>query len=350
MAEIWGQSLTRKEMLRHVGSLDQLFGIRPVLLGGGKETMLRCLEVHNGGGLQLTIAESCAMDLLQLSWRGMPLGFTSKAGIHAPWLSDYVGMSYRRSLGAGFLYTAGLSNVGGACEEETEYHYAHGALKTTPAEHVSARMEWQGDDCTLIAEGEVRESAFFGRNLLLHRTISTRVGSRSVTIRDRLENQDFSPVEIMLLYHMNLGYPLLDDGAELLLDPVHTEALSEHTREDPDWRRMIPPIDGNEEYLYAHQVQPGPDGFVHAAVFNPRLGFGLELRYRSELLRYLIEWKCMRSGDYALGVLPSTCKPIGRTAAAEAGQLTTLQPLEPVELELGIRILESRSELSAPWE
>ena len=53
----------------------------------------------------------------------------------------------------------------------------------------------------------------------------------------------------------------------------------------------------------------------------------------------------MKSGDYALGILPSTCKPIGRPAAAEQGQLKTLQPFEKLEVELHIRIVESAEEL-----
>ena len=122
MPKLFGKELTRMELLRRVGDLNQVFGIRPVVSGGGKTQGMRCLELDNGGGLRLTVAESKAMDLLQLSWKGINLGFETKAGLHAPWLSDEVGMSYRRNLGAGFLYTAGLYNVGGFCEEENEYH------------------------------------------------------------------------------------------------------------------------------------------------------------------------------------------------------------------------------------
>lgn len=346
MPKLWGQELTRADLLRRVGSLDQVFGIRPVEIGGGKASMLRCLEMDNGAGLRLCIAESKAMDLLQVSWKGMNLGFETKAGIHAPWLSDEVGMSYRRNLGAGFLYTAGLYNVGGFNEEANEYHYAHGALKNTPAETVSCHVQWNGDECTLSVEGQVRESAFFGRNLLLHRSISTRVGSDSFRIRDTIENQDFAPAQLMLLYHMNLGFPLLDEGTELLLNAETTEAMSQHTLTDPDWRIMPAPIDNNEEYLYVHTVEADAHGCARAAVFNDRLGLGLEVKYRPEILPYLVEWKCMKSGDYALGVLPSNCRPIGRPAALEKGDVTVLQPFEKLEVELEIRILESRQELN----
>jgi hypothetical protein len=348
MAELWGKTLTRAELLRRTGSGGQLFGIRPFAFTAGPESLLRGFEINTGGGLVLTVDESKALDLFQLSWRGVNLGFVSKAGLHAPWLCDENGMSYRRCLGAGFLYTAGLSNVGMFCEDGEDYHYAHGAVKNVPAEHVCSRESWQGDECTLSLEGDVREAAFFGRNLLLHRVISANVGARSFRIRDTIENQDFSPAQLMLLYHMNLGYPLLDEGTELLARTRSTEPMSEHTRTDRDWRVMNAPSDGNEEYLYAHTPCADESGIMSAAVFNDRLGFGLEIRYPVRYLRYLIEWKCMKSGDYALGLLPSTCKPVGRLRAAREDQFTTLAPLEKIELELEIRILESRRELEQP--
>lgn len=345
MPKLFGKELTRQELMRRVGNLDQVFGIRPVNYSGGKADGMRCLEVDNGAGLRLTVSESKAMDLLQLNWKGMNLGFETKAGIHAPWLSDEVGMSYRRNLGAGFLYTAGLYNVGGFCEEANEYHYAHGALKNTPAENVASHVEWEGDECTLTVSGQVRESAFFGRNLLLERSISTQVGSNTFTINDTIENQDFAPAQIMLLYHMNLGFPLLDEGTRMYMRVKSTEVMTEHTKTDPHWSLMPAPIDNNEEYLYVHEPEVDSEGFTKAAAFNDRLGFGLEIRYRPEVLPYMVEWKCMKSGDYALGILPSTCKPIGRPAAMEQGQLVTVQPFEKLHIQLQFRILESRDEL-----
>ena len=346
MAKLFGKELTRQDLMRRVGDLNQVFGIRSLVSGGGKSQGMRCLEMENGGGLRLTVAESKAMDLLQLNWKSMNLGFETKAGIHAPWLSDEVGMSYRRNLGAGFLYTAGLSNVGGFCEEENEYHYAHGAMKNTPAQMVATHMDWEGDECFLSVEGQTQESAFFGRNLQLRRKITTQVGSNCFTIHDTIENQDFAPAQIMLLYHMNLGFPLLDEGSRVVMKSVSCEAMSDHTLTDPDWRVMPAPIDNNPEYLYVHKLQPDADGLVRAAAFNDRLGLGLEIAYDPQVLPYMVQWKCMKSGDYALGLLPSTCKPIGRLAAAQQDQLVTIEPFEKLEITLQIRILEDPEALN----
>jgi hypothetical protein len=60
----------------------------------------------------------------------------------------------------------------------------------------------------------------------------------------------------------------------------------------------------------------------------------------------MVQWKCMKSGDYALGLLPSTCKPIGRLAAAQQDQLVTIEPFEKMEITLQIRILEDPEALN----
>ena len=128
----------------------------------------------------------------------------------------------------------------------------------------------------------------------------------------------------------------------MIMKAKTTEAMSAHTLNDPDWRIMPAPMDNNPEYLYVHEPEVDEDGLARAAAFNDRLGLGLEITFDPKVLPYLVEWKCMKSGDYALGILPSTCKPIGRPAAAEQGELVTLQPFEKLELTLKIRILEQK--------
>jgi len=42
-----------------------------------------------------------------------------------------------------------------------------------------------------------------------------------------------------------------------------------------------------------------------------------------------------------LGILPSTCKPIGRLN----GELTELKPFEKLEIELQLRVLTSKDQI-----
>ena len=62
----------------------------------------------------------------------------------------------------------------------------------------------------------MREGELFGENLVLRRSIETVYGFKTVAIIDEIENQGFRDEPLMLLYHINIGYPLLDAGTELL--------------------------------------------------------------------------------------------------------------------------------------
>ena len=347
MPMIFAKRLSREQYLRRVGDAGQAFGIRAVEYAAGKGRLIRAYQVDTGGGLSYEVAESKGLDVPYFRYRGVPFGFETKASVSSLWIADEQGMAYRGSLGAGFLYTAGLANVGGACEEDGFYHYAHGALKNTPAQNVCWESAWEGDECALRIAGEVRDAQFFGRNLVLRREILSRAGEKRLWIDDCIENQGFAPEQMMLLYHLNLGFPLLDEETCLYAPVLESEALSEHTaRNDPDYARMAAPVDNNEEYLHALRLKADAEGRTLCAVYNPRLNLGLYVCYDVEPLRYLIEWKCIRSGDYALGVLPSSCKPLGRRAEREAGQARYLAPFEKVRLRLEIGVIDSAAELA----
>lgn len=343
---LYNQYLTKREYLARVGEIGQSFGIRCMEYAAGKAAFTRAYDVDTAGGLRFSVNESKGLDLFSFTYRGISFPFITKAALTSPWLADEQGMAYRGCLGAGFLYTAGLSNVGGPCEDGGFYHYAHGNLKNIPAENVCWETRWQGDECLLRICGDVRDAAFFGRNLLLHRQITANVGEKRLFLEDEIENQGFAPEQVMLLYHMNLGWPVLDEGTQLIAPVESAEPLSAHTSaHDANYAHMIAPLDENEEYLYALRLKRDSAGMTACCAYNSRLRLGLYVRYNADPLRYLIEWKCMCSGDYALGMLPSTCKPVGRIADRSSGESRVLAPFETLKLRLEIGVIDGDAEL-----
>src|SRR6185437_7648247 len=89
----------------------------------------------------------------------------------------------------------------------------HGRVGGLPARLVGHGETWDGDTCTLWAEGEVRQSAVFFEDLVLRRRIEARVGESHFTIRDTVENAGHSVTSHMLLYHCNVGFPVVDEGS-----------------------------------------------------------------------------------------------------------------------------------------
>jgi len=155
----------------------------------------------------------------------------------------------------------------------------------------------------------------------------------------------------MLLYHFNFGFPLLDEGAELLA-PIRAIV---HTRHEPraqatGYRIQGPPRADFREQVYEHDVAPGADGMACAALINPRLGtdgLGVRLDYDRHALPCLIEWQCLQSGLYVLGIEPSTNHVLGRGFAEQRGELIELQHGEARRYRTRLSVLDGGEAIAA---
>jgi hypothetical protein len=87
-----------------------------------------------------------------------------------------------------------------------------------------------------------------------------------------------------------------------------------------EWNRLCAPIDNETENLFFHTLKPDADKTVTVRLENPKIGIGVYIKYETEFLPYLVEWKCMRSGEYALGIEPSNNFIGGMRAEREAGR------------------------------
>ncbi len=344
--KLFGDNLGRKALLKKTGSTDQAFGIRRLEYRGGDANLITAYEVATGSGLEFSVNENKCLDIYSMKHKGVNLGFLSKAGLHSSYNADHRSDFFRYSQGCGMLYTCGLTNVGGGYENVADAQYPHGMIRNKAAEDVCARVELCGEGYEMVVSGRMREAAFFGRNLSMTRSIRTSAGSNSVLLRDVIENLDFKPDELMLLYHLNLGYPLLDAGNEFLLPMRSIEALGDFAQSQiEEYAKVTEPVDNEDECVYVMTPKCDAQGKSAACMVNGRLGLAVYVKYDVAALPYFVEWKSMRSGDYAFGMLPSSCKPIGRLNARKDGCLKVLEPFEPWTVELEIGILDTPEEI-----
>ena len=99
---------------------------------------------------------------------------------------------------------------------KTVRHGLHGRIAFTPARLVGYGARWEGDRAWLWAEGEIRQAAMFGEFLVLHRKIEAEVGGRSLRIDDTVTNHGFRATPHAMLYHVNVGWPVVDAGTRLV--------------------------------------------------------------------------------------------------------------------------------------
>lgn len=366
MVDLYGRGLSRTELASRTGALQQLAGIELVELADGPERGVRVLVFRTGGGLSFQVAVDRGFDLLSADWRGIPIGWRSPTGPRHPALAspeESGGWGFLRSF-TGLLATCGLDQaLSPASSSALRYLYPgfdrqnyplHGRVSQIPARLLGYGEDWQGDRCTLWAEGEVAQMAVFGENLVLTRRIEAEVGGAAIAIADRVENRGFRPTPHMLLYHFNFGYPLLDQGSEFLA-PIRAivHALHELRAQGTGYRIQGAPRPDFREQVYQHDVVAAADGMASALLINPAInpgwgsGLGVRLDYDRAALPCLIEWQCLQSGLYVLGIEPSTNHVLGRGFAEQRGELIELQHGEGRTYRTWLSVLDGAAAIEA---
>ncbi len=339
--ELFGRSLTGRELRRRVGRLGQVAGIEPFVLDDGSARGVRALRVRTGSGLTFAVLTDRGMDLDAAEHRGVPLAWLSHTGVVTPSFREMEGEGWLRSFHGGLLVTCGLQNVGPPGERDGEALGLHGRVSNTPALAVSHEARWDEEGCVLEVRGEVREGRVFGANLVLRRTISARVGESRIRIEDTVENEGFEPEPLMLLYHMNLGWPLLDETSRLIGPGEPPEPRDEEARGGlKTWDRFAGPTPAFKERVFFHNPEADAGGWAEARLENPALGGGLALsvRFRPEELPEFVQWTMTGEGTYVVGLEPATCRVGGYEAEERAGRVIWLDSGEVRRSRLEIEV------------
>lgn len=321
----------------YIGQEGQIYGVEEHRLVGGKGDGMRLFQVRNGKGLEFTVSADRCADLSRLSFRGVNLGYFSPNGYVAPAYYEREGTGFLKSFTAGFLTTCGLTAVGSPCVDEGESLPLHGTIGNTPAEHIW----WEETEDALVIHAKVPAEGIFDRKLLLCRTITCSLAENKLTIHDEIVNRGDTVSPVMVLYHMNMGYPLLTERAQLYIPSCKVTPRNEHAAEGIDqWAELLVPQKGFEEQCYFHSF----DGEGLAAIFNPDLKQGLAIRFDAEKLNYFTQWKMMGWRDYVLGLEPGNCHPDGRDRMRAEGALKELQPGERICYEVTVSMIESETD------
>lgn len=317
----------------YIGHEQQLYGVEEMRLVGGKADGMRMLQVRNGSGLEFTVSVDRCADISRLSLGGMNFGYCSPCGYVSPAYYDNKGNGFLKSFTAGFLTTCGLSNVGTPCTDEGMDFPLHGTVSNTPAESV---RYWMENDKIYI-KAIIRDAAIFSHQLILEREYAVPLFGNALTLTDTVKNIGSCETPLQILYHFNMGYPLLDENTVVSIPSVRITPRNNHAAEDVEnCLRMEKPQRGYEERCYYHSFNGEPN----ISVYNPTLRKGLTMSYDREALKYFTEWKMMGEYDYVLGIEPGNTLPDGRNVMRERGILETLKPQEEKRFSLKFIFVE----------
>jgi hypothetical protein len=331
MARLFGKDYSRTELLQRIGGLSQVGGVEAMTLDDGPECGVRALRLR-GGDLDCTVLPDRCMDISNLTWRGRSLCWHSGTGRVSPDLFQLEDNGFARSFFGGMLTTCGLDNFGPGCVDEGVRRYQHGLIHNVPAANVSWGERWDGDRCTLFATGTMRQNRLFGENLTLARTIEIDLGDDAIRLHDVVKNDGWELEPYLLTYHINVGFPLLDDGAQIRGSFASVEPRDAVAAAGKDgWDLLQGPRPHFKEQVFLATPQPAADNRAEAGLWNPALegGLGLRLRWDMATLPWLVVWRQLGQGAYVVGLEPTNCRVItGRAQARAANALPTLEPGE----------------------
>ena len=318
-------------MNSYIGHDSQCYGIEEHRLVGGKGDGMRLLEVNNGKGLELTISLDRCADISRLRFGGINMSYFSPCGYVSPAYYDPRGTGWLKSFTAGFLTTCGLQAVGSPCVDEGEELPLHGSIANTPAEQVM----WYEENGELVIRALVKDEVIFARKLRLYREYHVSLEENSFRICDTIENTGDTTQPVEILYHMNMGYPLLDEDSIVEIPSDNVTARDAHAEEDiANWMHMIRPEAGYVERCYYHTFEK--EG--KASIYQPKIGKGLTISFDPKQLDCFVEWKMMGVRDYVLGLECGNCYPDGRDVMRKTGRLKFLEAGEKVAYEVRVAL------------
>jgi hypothetical protein len=267
----------------------------------------------DNGNIRFLLNVSKACDMMQLYHEGQNMSFVSKNGFtkrEMPFLNRFEG---------GMIYTCGLDSAGGR-----EGYELHGTFHNTTAEIVRAECDEKG----IAVEAVIRNTELFGKNLVMKRKIFSKIGSDTVSIEDTLVNMGYKDEEYCLLYHINVGYPMLDEGAKIVADVLSCESRTEWAEKNKDTAYEIGKAAPCQEETCYYLTLAKPQ----IALVNSKIDKTFTVSYSGDTLPHFVEWKSMACGDYALGLEPCT------TELDDKFAYKTIKPFEEIAFSVSVSV------------
>lgn len=318
------------DLLEKTGDTSQLADLMLVASEDGPSRGARFLVGRTISGLNFKISVDRGFDIADLDYKGVPLGWRAKAGfpapaLHAPDSED--GLAYVRAF-SGFLITCGWDHYGPARSgpaghfgyglKDRSHYPLHGRATYIPATIVAKGVDWDADGGPQIfAEAILRQTAMFGESLEVRRRISFGVTDARIRLTDTVTNVGRKRSPHRVLYHINLGYPLIDD--DCIVDGVPA---------DPTMPSPMPPLDPNGIEGFRCVERSACKDTITLTQPNVLGGLSLAITMATDTFTHLVQWWNRYPGMNVIGIEPASAS---MPALASAGPFEPDTWIEPGE-------------------
>lgn len=325
-----------------VGLARQFMAADLVTRADGWERGVRSVLLQNDQ-VAIEVVIDRAMDIAGARIRQLPIAWRSPTAIVAPWYVENTGFGPHRGFFGGLLTTCGLDHIGAPSERsaapfgypprQTDSFPMHGRASGSPAQLSAYGVRSEGGKLEAFVEGDVVQVAVFGEHLVLRRRISIEYGSARITVADTVTNQGYASSALAVLYHVNLGWPVVSPAA--VLQPPGGGAL------DTPIGIRVPARDQSERVRMFEATPRDGGRMVLASLVNSHVSAstaaGAAVEWDASAMPTMVQWDIANiAGNYAVALEPST---LMRTPGEGGLTYPRLEPGQSQALGVTIELL-----------
>ncbi|MBN1298593.1 MAG: aldose 1-epimerase family protein [Actinobacteria bacterium] len=348
---LYGKNISKQELLKRVGDISQVGGISLNEMIDGPARGIRVADIKNGCGIDARVLIDRGMDISDFRFNSVPIAWKSSVRETSPAYYDKEGLEWLRTFYGGLLVTCGLSYAGAPSRDNGEELGLHGRIANISAANICVNNRWESNNYVLSLKGTVRESRIFFENLELTREIKVPMDEPKIYIHDSIENLSPRTLPLMIIYHMNFGFPLLDSSSYLFGAEKEPEPISEEAKKHvTDFKIFSEPVKDFSEHVFCHDIPADNEGYSNIALINEDFdagrGIGIWLKYSKSSLPYLNQWKQTGFSEYVCGLEPANCRTYGRELVRQKGELEFIEPGQIKDFKVELAVLRSMDEIN----
>lgn len=313
-------------------------------LSGGRRDGVRLVELV-AGTTRVSVLPDRGLGIWKMTADGVELGWQSP--VRGPVHPMFVPLTEPSGLGWLDGFDELVARCGLVSNGAPEFdgsgrliHGVHGRIANLPAHDVDVTLDENAGTVTLT--GSVDETRFLIHALRMDTRLVLHAGANRITWTDTVTNLSDRPATMQMLYHVNMGPPMLGAGAEVVaaideLAPRDAAAVPDL----PTWNRYDAPRAGRSEEVFFARLRPAADGIATALLVAPGGVRAAALSWQTDTLPCFVVWKNQggeRDG-YVTGLEPATNHPNPRSFEESQGRVVSLAPGASVRFELALELL-----------
>ncbi len=201
----------------------------------------------------------------------------------------------------------------------------HGRIGNLPAHSLSIEVDREAG--TLDVIGNVTETRFHIQSLNINVRYRFHVNRPTIDCTDVVTNQRSQRASMQMLYHINLGRPLLENGAKVVAALDEIAPRNPWSAKNIDrWDTYDGPTSGYSEQVYFAKPHTDARGWTTTVLHNANRTQAVAVRFDTRTLPYLNLWKntvAVEDG-YVTGLEPATGFPNPRSFEEQQGRVVEL--------------------------